>query len=250
MSEEDKHEENASRPEGKTGGEASGDPLGRDPFEEERDSVWKTPEPARTPQIIGGERPGVDEGETPPDDQFEYAEPPWTPVAQPPRRVGPPVAPKGAGADEAAKNADDRRGEKILTMVGLSVGDELYGVDINVVREIIRLTHITPAPGADPHVLGVINLRGEVIPVISLRRRLGYLKSAATKTSRIVILDLPGGMVGAMVDAVLDLIRVPASDIGRSAAGGGAEPGHVTGIVKVDDRMVISLDIEKAVKSA
>src|SRR5690348_1278092 len=93
-------------------------------------------------------------------------------------------------------------------LVVFQLGAELYGVEIARVHEIIRLQTVTRVPRAPAFVEGVINLRGKVIPVVDLRRRFGLPMAEHTRSSRIVVVEIGEQVVGVVVDAVSEVLRV------------------------------------------
>lgn len=134
-----------------------------------------------------------------------------------------------------------------VQLVIFRLGGEDFGVPISQVREINRLVPITAIPKAPPSVLGVINLRGKVIPVISLRERFGFDKESADDATRIVVSEVGGQIVGFVVDAVTEVLRLDDASIEpapESAAG--VDSHFIRGIGKLSDRLVIVLDLEKA----
>lgn len=135
--------------------------------------------------------------------------------------------------------------ERQLVVFELSGGD--YGVDIGTVREINRMQDITSLPGTPPHVLGVINLRGRVVPVVDLRRRFGLIVSDFTPASRIVVVDIAGRDIGVVVDGVDEVLRVPADALAPPVGvGADAEAAYITNIVKLPERLIILLDMNAA----
>lgn len=133
-----------------------------------------------------------------------------------------------------------------IQLVVFSLAGEDFGVPIAQVREINRLVPITAIPKAPPSVLGVINLRGNVTPVMSLRERFGFPRDTSDEATRIVVSEVGAETVGFVVDAVTEVLRVDDSAIEaapESAAGVAAE--FIKGIGKVDDRLIIVLDLEK-----
>ncbi len=93
-------------------------------------------------------------------------------------------------------------------------GEEVFGIDIKYVDNIVRMQRITRVPNVAPHIKGVLNLRGEVIPVISLRVKMGLEKDEVTKTTRIIIIKLESGdCVGVLVDEVLEVIMLDSNQI-------------------------------------
>ena len=98
-------------------------------------------------------------------------------------------------------------------LVIFDLAAESYGVDINAVQGIIRMQTITKVPRTPEFVEGVINLRGEVIPVVDLRKRFGLTATEETKDSRIVVVYIGGQQVGMVVDAVTEVLRISADSI-------------------------------------
>lgn len=136
--------------------------------------------------------------------------------------------------------------DQVKQIVVFQLGNELYGADIGVVREVGPLLRVTRVPRTPSYIEGVINLRGRVIPVVDLRRRLGLPVSAASKSTRIAVAELEGGQVGMIVDAVSEVLRVPAADIeppGLMVSK--VDSDHVVGVAKVDDRLIILLDLSR-----
>jgi purine-binding chemotaxis protein CheW len=130
------------------------------------------------------------------------------------------------------------------------VADERYGIEVGRVHEIIRLTAITALPGSDRSFSGVINLRGRIIPVMDVRLRFGLPDAAPTRHSRIVVAEAGGAQIGLVVDAVDEVVHIPASAIEPTPGlsdGGATE--HLTGIARLTDGLVIMLDLERLLSS-
>jgi purine-binding chemotaxis protein CheW len=125
------------------------------------------------------------------------------------------------------------------------LGNEEYAIAVTDVREIVGPLPVTPVPGTAGYVLGVINLRGKVIPVIDLRLRLGLVAGDIGPRSCVVVCQARGGaLVGALVDTVVEVMSVRADDTEPAPAVAGAE---VAGLAKIKDRVVIMLDVAAAV---
>ena len=140
--------------------------------------------------------------------------------------------------------SSDKRTET-LQLVSFTLGDEEYAVDILKVREIIRVPNITRVPHAPSFVEGVINLRGKVIPVIDLRKRFGLETGSHTKGTRIVVLELER-LIGMIVDGVSQVLRLSADNVEPPppiVSGISAE--YLKGVGKIDERLLILLDVEK-----
>ncbi len=131
-------------------------------------------------------------------------------------------------------------------LVVFDLATEAYGVDINTVREIIRMQEITAVPRAPDFVEGVINIRGKITPVIDLRKRFGLEVTEQTQSSRIVVVDIRGQDIGMVVDAVTEVLRIPADSVEPcSSVVTTDQSDYLMGIAKLDPRLIILLDLEK-----
>ena len=139
---------------------------------------------------------------------------------------------------------DTAQGEEQLVVFDLAA--EAYGVDIGAVREIIRMQDITKVPGAPAFVEGIINLRGNVIPVVDLRKRFVLPVSERNRDNRILVVDIGGQDIGVVVDAVTEVLRIAGDSVEPpSAVITTADSIYLLGIVKLEGRLVILLDLEK-----
>ena len=130
-------------------------------------------------------------------------------------------------------------------LVGFVIGEELFGVDILTVQEIIRDTTITPIPDAPDFLEGVINLRGSIIPVIDLRKRLKLVRTEDLETDVwIIILTVEGRMTGFVVDRVTKVLNVPADSIKPppDIVVAGLKSQYIQGVCKMDQRLLILLN--------
>ncbi|MEE8413126.1 MAG: chemotaxis protein CheW [Dehalococcoidales bacterium] len=133
-----------------------------------------------------------------------------------------------------------------MQLVVFDLASEYYGVDIGDVREIIRMQTVTRVPGAPPYVEGIINLRGQVIPVVDLRKRLQLAVGEQTNESRIVWLTINDQDVGVIVDGVTEVLRIPVSSIEPpSSMVSSVDADYLRGIAKLDTRLIILLDLGK-----
>ena len=133
-------------------------------------------------------------------------------------------------------------------LVGFVIGEELFGVDILTVQEIIRDTTITAIPDAPDFLEGVINLRGSIIPVIDLRKRLNLVRvDDLTPDPWIVILTVEGRMTGFVVDRVTKVLTVPAASIKPppDIVVAGLKSQYIQGVCKLDQRLLILLNFER-----
>lgn len=139
------------------------------------------------------------------------------------------------------------QGDDERQLVVFDLADEAYGVNIGSVREIIRMQEITKVPRTPDYVEGVINLRGKVIPVIDMRKRFGFPVAERTKDTRIVVIDIGGADIGATVDAVTEVLRLGADSIEPpSAVITTADSDYLLGIAKLETRLIILLDLQRA----
>lgn len=146
-----------------------------------------------------------------------------------------------------ATEAKHGSGDELLQLVSFNIGDEEFGVDILQVQEINRMLEVTKVPNAPEYVDGVINLRGKVIPIIDLRRRFGMPRKEHDKHTRIVVVELRGKVVGFVVDAVREVLRIPRDVTEPPPAIAGSDTDeYITGVGKLEDRLLILLDLEKA----
>ncbi len=133
-----------------------------------------------------------------------------------------------------------------MQLVVFDLASEFYGVDIGAVREIIRMQTVTRVPGAPPYVEGIINLRGQVIPVVDLRKRLELTVGEQTNESRIVWVTINEQDVGVIVDAVTEVLRIPLSSIEPpSSMVSSVDSDYLRGIAKLESRLIILLDMSK-----
>ncbi|MGD0585609.1 MAG: chemotaxis protein CheW [Oryzomonas sp.] len=137
--------------------------------------------------------------------------------------------------------------DELIQLVSFKLDNEEYGVEVLKVREIIRMPTITKMPNTPQYVEGIINLRGKVIPIISLRKRFSLMENDADSQTRIIIMDVAGGMTGFTVDAVSEVIRILSSEIQPSptVAAGGVGQEFITGVINHGERLLVLLELER-----
>ncbi|MBK7498693.1 MAG: chemotaxis protein CheW [Ignavibacteriales bacterium] len=136
--------------------------------------------------------------------------------------------------------------QELLQLVSFKIGEEEFGVDINIVQEINRMLQITKVPNTPDFIEGVVNLRGRIIPVIDLRVKLGLIKLEHGKNTRIVVIELKEQTIGFIVDEVNEVLRIPKSITETPPELiGGVNNEFITAIGKLEDRLLILLDLEK-----
>jgi purine-binding chemotaxis protein CheW len=135
---------------------------------------------------------------------------------------------------------------KELHIVGFRIGRETFGVPIGLVHEIVRVPEITSVPDSPGYVEGVINLRGKIVSVVDLRKRFGEKQILAHKKNRILVAEVESKMVGLIVDAASEVIKIPENevDLPPSVFDEG-ELNYVTGVGKVQGRLIILIDLNK-----
>jgi purine-binding chemotaxis protein CheW len=155
------------------------------------------------------------------------------------------AAPKGTAAER--RPVSEHAG-KYLTF---ALGDEEYGLPVLKVREIIKVMDITKVPQVPDHVLGVINLRGKVIPVIDLRRKFGLPFQEHTEKTCIIVADIELSsakvMMGVVVDSVSEVLNVNAGEIDDTPDFGTTD--YTLGLAKVKGTVKILLDIDRVLGS-
>ena len=138
---------------------------------------------------------------------------------------------------------------QVLTFV---LGSETYGVDILRVQEIRGWSAVTKIPNSAPHVLGVLNLRGSIVPVVDLRKRFSLEQAEYTAVTVIIVLSVRGQAgrrdFGVVVDGVSDVVDVQASEVRPTPdLGCRAATDHIRGLVPVNERMVVLLDLDRLI---
>ena len=144
-------------------------------------------------------------------------------------------------AEILARAPEPESAEEVVRLVVLVVSGELYGVDVRDVREIRPLAAVAPVPGTPSSWLGLMNLRGNVHPVLDLAGYLGLPRSGRGPGARVVLVSRDGTTIGLVADDVLDVRRVPTSSIGSPLGRAAGGQGVVTGLT---DDLLSVLDLE------
>ncbi len=136
---------------------------------------------------------------------------------------------------------------ELIQLVSFNLDQEEYGVEVLKVREIIRMNTITHMPNTPHYVEGIINLRGKVIPIISMRKRFGLMESDNDSHTRIMIMDIGGELMGFIVDSVSEVIRISGTEIqpSPSVAGGGIDQDCIAGVINMSERLLVLLDLDR-----
>jgi len=137
-------------------------------------------------------------------------------------------------------------GNKIIQLVSFKLGKEEFGVDILKVQEINRMLQITDMPNSPDFVEGIVNLRGRIIPVIDLKKRLKMKEKEYDNSTRIIVVELAGKTIGFIVDEVSEVLRIE-SNITEAPPDmvAGINSDYITAVAKLEDRLLILLDLNK-----
>jgi purine-binding chemotaxis protein CheW len=139
--------------------------------------------------------------------------------------------------------ADNEKVSDELKLIIFKLGREEYGMDILKVQEIKRMMGITRVPSTPSFIKGVINLRGSVLPVIDLRTRLGLSETDLTEAARIIVVLVNEGIIGFIVDEVVEVTTVNTRDVETAQTlSGGLSAEYISGIAKADTRLYIMLN--------
>jgi len=140
--------------------------------------------------------------------------------------------------------------DELLQLVTFHIGDEEFGVDILNIQGINRMVEVTKVPNAPDYVEGIINLRGKVIPIIDLRKRLGMVEKEYDKNTRFIVVEMKDKVIGFIVDSVNEVLRInkgitepPPPMVS------GIDSDFITAVGKLEDRLLILLDIERILSS-
>jgi purine-binding chemotaxis protein CheW len=136
--------------------------------------------------------------------------------------------------------------EPVTEWVTFRLDNEKYGVNVMLVREVLKNTEIAPVPGAPYFVLGIINLRGNVVTVIDTRTRFTLPKVEPDEASRIIIIEMGDQVVGMMVDSVAEVVTLGESEIEYAPNVGNDESAkYISGVSKQGEELLILVDLEK-----
>ncbi len=144
-------------------------------------------------------------------------------------------------ANELSTNVNE-----IVQYIVIRIGDEQYGIDIKYIDNIVRMQQITRVPQVPDYFKGVINLRGEVLPVLSLRLKMGLSEDEITKDTRIIIIKMEAHeAIGVMVDSVKEVVNLSTAEIERVGFERDGDRGnYAMGIGKHEDGLITLLDMD------
>lgn len=144
--------------------------------------------------------------------------------------------------NSAKHSADD----PVLQWVTFRLDGETYGINVMQVQEVLRYTEIAPVPGAPEYVLGIINLRGNVVTVVDTRNRFGLAPGEISEQTRIVIIEADKHVIGILVDAVAEVVYLRQSEIETAPNVGNEESAKfIQGVCHKNDELLILVDLDK-----
>ncbi|KKD01142.1 MULTISPECIES: chemotaxis protein CheW [Photobacterium] len=136
--------------------------------------------------------------------------------------------------------------DQVLQWVTFQLEEETYGINVMQVREVLRYTEIAPVPGAPDYVLGIINLRGNVVTVIDTRARFGLMSGEISDNTRIVIIEAEKQVIGILVDSVAEVVYLRSSEIDSTPSVGTDESAKfIQGVSNRDNQLLILVDLNK-----
>jgi purine-binding chemotaxis protein CheW len=142
---------------------------------------------------------------------------------------------------------DDEVNEPILQWVTYQLEDETYGINVMQVQEVLRITEISPVPGSPSYVLGIINLRGNVVTVIDTRSRFGLMpKESNDDQSRIIIVEVNGNVIGMLVDSVAEVVYLHQSEIDSVTMVNNEDSSRfIQGVCSREEQLLVLVDANK-----
>jgi purine-binding chemotaxis protein CheW len=141
---------------------------------------------------------------------------------------------------------EEAGGGPLIQFVTFILMDEIYGINVMQVQEVLRITEIAPVPGAPPYVLGIINLRGNVVTVIDTRTRFGLPIKEVDDASRIIVIESEKQVVGILVDAVAEVVELRETEIDAAPNVGTEESSrYIQGVATQEDSLLILVDLNK-----
>lgn len=133
-----------------------------------------------------------------------------------------------------------------MQCVTFTLEDETYGINVMQVQEVLREIEVAPVPGAPHYVIGIINLRGNVVSVIDARTRFGLPSRESTDLTRIIVIEVQQHIIGILVDSVAEVIDIKRSEIETAPNVGTEETSkYIDGVVSRDDKLYILVDLNK-----
>ncbi len=149
-------------------------------------------------------------------------------------------------AEPSTSNKNDSDEDTVLQWVTFRLANETYGINVMEVQEVLRFTDIAPVPGAPTYVLGIINLRGNVVTVIDTCQRFGLPPIEITENTRVVIIETDHQVIGILVDAVAEVVYLKRSDIDSTPNVGNDDSAKfIQGVTHREGQLLILVDLNK-----
>ncbi|ANP77175.1 chemotaxis protein CheW [Vibrio crassostreae 9CS106] len=140
----------------------------------------------------------------------------------------------------------EQTNDEVLQWVTFQLEEETYGINVMQVREVLRYSEIAPVPGAPDYVLGIINLRGNVVTVIDTRSRFGLMQGEVTDNTRIIVIESERQVIGILVDSVAEVVYLRSSEIDTTPSVGTDESAKfIQGVSNRDGKLLILVDLNK-----
>ena len=137
--------------------------------------------------------------------------------------------------------------DEVIQWVTFKLDEEIYGINVMQVQEVLRLTEIAPVPGAPDYVMGIVNLRGNVVTVIDTRKRFGLFQKEPDDATRIVIVEVDNQVIGMLVDSVAEVVNLRTSEIETTPSLGedNESSKYIQGVHSRDEEILILVDVNK-----
>lgn len=153
-------------------------------------------------------------------------------------------------AETKTKTAESNEPEVQRQIMTFRVGEEVFGLEIGNVREVIEYREVTPVPRAPEFVAGIISLRGAILPVVDLRKRIGMEPTEPGPETVILVLEVDGRRVGLVADRILDILKAgPERALRTKERKGSVAQEYIQEILKVEDRVVILLRVDQLIST-
>jgi purine-binding chemotaxis protein CheW len=136
--------------------------------------------------------------------------------------------------------------QEMKQLISFTVGAEEYGLELMQVKEVIRMRQITWLPKAPSCIKGIINLRGDVIPIVDLRDRFGLQSVEQSAMTRVIVVEAEGRLIGMVVDSASQVVRVPADQFDPPPPlVGDRARAFITGVGKMEDKLILTIDADR-----
>lgn len=142
--------------------------------------------------------------------------------------------------------ADSQENTSQIQCVTFTLEHEIYGINVMQVQEVLREVEVAPVPGAPHYVLGIINLRGNVVSVIDARTRFGLQPKESDDMTRIIVIEVQQQIIGILVDSVAEVVDIKMNEVDSAPNVGNAESSkYIDGVVSRGEMLLILVDLNK-----